>query len=69
MAKNTENSYDCDYSYGYTDNMYILQRELRMYSKFMHTLVKLKLMSIRVGQVLISNHGQQVFQKIRDGEI
>lgn len=53
---------------GYTENMDLLLNDLKMYARFMGTLVRLHLLPIRNGQLLISNFGQKRFNQLRDGE-
>lgn len=52
---------------GYTDNIFLLQFDIRYYAKFIATLIRLNLMPTRHGQVLCSNFSQQRFEQLRDG--
>ena len=54
---------------GYTDEMFILGEDLRVHTKFIVTLVHMKLMSVRQAQVINSNFGYLQFEKIRNGEV
>jgi len=52
--------------YGYTDSLYDLNTDFKIYARFIGVLIKLKFMPIRHGQVLMSNFGQNRFQQLRD---
>jgi len=58
-----------DSQVGYTDEMFMLSEDLRVHTKFVATLIRVKLMSIREGQVINSNFGYLQFEKIRNGEV
>jgi len=52
---------------GYTNDMFQLQTDIRMYAKFIAVMVRLELVTVRTGQVLASNYGQKRFETLRDG--
>lgn len=66
MAANKSEMYDP--KVGYTDELYLLRFNLRTYAKFISTMVKLGIVSIRCGQILASNYSQEQFEKMRNGE-
>lgn len=67
MVRSMENSYGD--AVGYTDDMFELTIDLRIHTRFIASLVRLKTLTIREGQVINSNFGYQQFQKLReDGE-
>lgn len=53
-------------SVGYTDDMFMLTADLRVHTRFIATLIRFKLMSVRHGQVINSNFGYKQFEKLRD---
>lgn len=55
-----------DNQHGYTDDMWALQADLRRYTRFIATLVRLELVQLRVGQVLSSNYGMKRFEQLRN---
>lgn len=70
MVRNMENRdpgyRGSSFGVGYTDDMFMLQADIRRYSKFIATLVRLELVTVRNGQILSSNYGQQRFDELRN---
>lgn len=51
---------------GYTDDTFLLLHDIRKYTKFISTMIKLELISVRAGQILCSNYGQKRFEQLRN---
>ena len=64
MAKDKIEAFDNQT--GYTDDMFILQADIRRYTRFIATMIRLELMSVRNGQILSSNYGQRRFDQLKD---
>lgn len=52
---------------GYTEDMFWLHEDIACYTKFIATMVRLKLVSLRAGQILAANYGQKRFDMLRNG--
>lgn len=65
MAKNLENDNEFEKT-GYTDDMFLLQADIRRCAKFIGTLIRLKIMPINHGRVIISNYSQNRFDELRN---
>ena len=50
---------------GYTDEMFLLNQDLRIYAKFIAAMIRLGLMEVRVGQILSANYSQIRFEALR----
>lgn len=56
-----------DTEHGFTSHFYLLEKDIRCYSRFIATLVRFNLVSVMLGRILASNFSQRKFNELRDG--